>query len=265
MRLNLTSGSLFNGLIAIGGGLTAMYPEAKWIGAGLVLAGILLLIFDVHFERGHIEIPDRKTFGERLKHMWPQYIMAFGAVCFLIGLVIFLQNNVEMPQTTLTNRPVGSPMLIPPIGSIKYIVASVELGHSQSLKEWSGQVKTVVENTTDKLIYFRVTTAGNINGVPFAQDKVSFDGYIQSHDRTTLLSARISGFKINTDAGYRDPIVTAIYEYDMQYRFADAKEFSRTTVRGLRLEYRGPLSEDNLPGTKVQEPITVMFYNEREE
>ena len=131
----------------------------------------------------------------------------------------------------------------PPIGSLHFITAALELDHSKQSDQWAGQVKVEIENATDKLIFFRAITAGNINGMAFADNKVIFEGYIEPRERTTLFSNRIIGFNVDLKAGFSKPSALAIYEYDLAYRFADEKEFSRESARGLRIEYRQPIPE----------------------
>ena len=94
MRLNLTSGSLFQGLTAIGGGFAVMFPDTKWIGGIIILVGVLSLIFDAHFERGHLEMGTPQSLGRRLTRVWPQYLMVAGALALIVGFIAFLQLNV---------------------------------------------------------------------------------------------------------------------------------------------------------------------------
>ena len=56
MRLRTSSGSFSGGLGIVGTGVALMFPDAKWLGALLVIAGTLIFVFDVHFERGKLEI-----------------------------------------------------------------------------------------------------------------------------------------------------------------------------------------------------------------
>ncbi len=99
MRLNFTSGSLFQGFGLIGTGAIVMWPDQKWIGAVMMLAGVLILVFDVHFERGHLETGGGGSFRTRWSAMWPQYFMGVAAILFVIGLVAYLQ-GVAAPQNT---------------------------------------------------------------------------------------------------------------------------------------------------------------------
>jgi hypothetical protein len=153
----------------------------------------------------------------------------------------------------------------PPIGSLHYITATLELSHAKLSDQWAGQVKVEIENATDRLIFFRAITAGNINGIAFADNRVTFDGYIQPGRRTTLLSKRIIGFNVDLNAGFSEPIVLAIYEYDLAYRFADEKEFSRRSARGLRIEYRQPMPDNRPIGSIIRKGTTIYFYQELEE
>jgi hypothetical protein len=165
------------------------------------------------------------------------------------------------PSTVTTHTTADSP----PIGSIRYITATLILDHSHSLDEWAGQVQVGLENTTDKLIFFRAMTAGNINGMAFAAEKVTFEGYIQPRDHTKIFSNRIVGFKIDPHAGFIEPIAVAFFEYDIGYGFIEEKTFHRRTAKGLRIEFRSPLPDDRPVGSVIQGQTTVIFYQEREE
>ena len=89
MRTSLTSGSLFNGLAIIGTGAAVMLPDQRWIGALIIGVGILALIFDVRFERGHVEIGSPRTFGKRFRAMSAQIIMLAGALLFVVGAILY--------------------------------------------------------------------------------------------------------------------------------------------------------------------------------
>lgn len=123
----------------------------------------------------------------------------------------------------------------------------------------------MIENTTDKLVFIHCVTAGNINGMAFAAEKVTFDGYVHPKDRTTLMSNRIVGFKVDQKAGFLAPIALAIFEYDLTYGLMDEKIFHRRTMKGLRIEFRDPLPANRPVGSQFQAQTTVAFYNEREE
>jgi len=94
MHVKTTSGSGAAGLGIIGTGLALALPDAKWIGWTLVAAGIFVFIFDIRIERGHIAVGSSKSARERLKRMWPQYLMVLSGILFLVGLVGFLQLSV---------------------------------------------------------------------------------------------------------------------------------------------------------------------------
>jgi hypothetical protein len=80
MRFKSTSGSLFNGLVAIGAGLTVIFPGVRLIGVVLVIIGFLFLVFDGHFESGHLQFGSPMTLGERLRNVWPRYLIVLLAI-----------------------------------------------------------------------------------------------------------------------------------------------------------------------------------------
>jgi hypothetical protein len=98
MQIKTTSGSGGAGLGVIGTGLAMALPEAKWIGWALVALGVVVIVFDVRIERGHVAIGSSQSLGQRLKRVWPQYLMVFSGCLFFVGLVGFLQLNVTPPK-----------------------------------------------------------------------------------------------------------------------------------------------------------------------
>jgi len=98
MQVKTTSGSGAAGLGIVGTGLALALPEVKWIGWLLVLAGLLVFAFDVRLERGQVAFGSPQSLWQRLKRMWPQYLMTLAALLFFVGLVGFLQLNVTPPK-----------------------------------------------------------------------------------------------------------------------------------------------------------------------
>lgn len=168
-------------------------------------------------------------------------------------------NQQPAPETGLKR------IISPPIGSLRYITAVLDIGHSKSSDKWAGQVQVTFENTTDKLLFYRATTAGGINGVAFGAGPWIFDGYLQPKDRTVIMSTRLVGFDVDPNAGFDQPIALAIFEYDIAYRFIEESAFSRRTTKALRIAFRGPLP-NNLPvGSIHQSQTMVMFDRQSEE
>lgn len=103
MKIKITAGSGAAGLGVIGTGLALALPDAKWIGWTLVGLGLAILVFDVRIERGHVAIGSPQSLRERLKRVWPQYLMIGSAVLFFVGLVGFLQINVTPPEKIIVS------------------------------------------------------------------------------------------------------------------------------------------------------------------
>lgn len=93
MRLSFSSGSIFNGLAVIGAGMAVMVPDQKWIGAVIVAAGALSLVFDIKVDRGHLEVGSPHSFRTRVRAMLPQTLMILGAIAFFAGLALYLQTS----------------------------------------------------------------------------------------------------------------------------------------------------------------------------
>jgi hypothetical protein len=160
--------------------------------------------------------------------------------------------------------PVATAAQSPPLGSLQYVEAVMQIDISNSKHEMAGQIKVEIGNESDKLIYFHANTAGNINGVAFNNDKVEFDGYVAPRQSTYLLSRRLTGLTASNRNAIELPSVKGIFEYDLRYRFADSKEFSRRTAKGLEIDSWIPI-ERKPPGTEIVKPTTVRLYNEIEE
>jgi hypothetical protein len=154
---------------------------------------------------------------------------------------------------------------IPPIASLRYVSSSIVLGHSQSLNEWSGKVNVNFTNSTDKTIYYSAIADGNINGTMFPPQQEPFLGYIEPSQTVILRSARILGLKIDDSAGYSVPAITAIYEYNINYRYADGREFTRRTAKRLKLEQRMPVPNNLPPGSHIQSNVDLSTSNEVED
>lgn len=96
MQVKTTSGSGAGALGIIGTGLALALPNAKWIGWTLVVIGFFVFVFDIHLERGQLtSVGSAATLKQRFKRMWPQYLMVVCGIGFFVGLVAFLQLNVN--------------------------------------------------------------------------------------------------------------------------------------------------------------------------
>ena len=70
-------------------------PLTFW--SGIALTVVLIVIAIIIALRAELESP-RSVGRWGLKRMWPQYLMVFAGCLFFIGLVAFLQKNVEKPN-----------------------------------------------------------------------------------------------------------------------------------------------------------------------
>ena len=111
MAFKLTPGSGATGLGIIGGGLALAFPDQRWLGFCLIGLGLLVVLFDVRFERGHVRADGERV--SRLIHWRPtlggaprwKHRLIFG-LCASIGIVVatvafYRWNNSLPPETRL--------------------------------------------------------------------------------------------------------------------------------------------------------------------
>lgn len=85
MRIRTTSTSVATLAALVGAGLMGMFPSQQWIGGLVVLAGVLIFIWDLHIDHGQFEAGSPKTVGVRLAHAWPQFWKAAVAGAIILG------------------------------------------------------------------------------------------------------------------------------------------------------------------------------------
>jgi hypothetical protein len=95
----------------------------SWLRWGIFSIGVLM----IDWPWIHALILEKKS----LKHMWPQYLMAFSALSFLLGLVAFLQMNVNAPTGHVADSASGDNELD---GTVK-AVCSVGLAPAQAISD----------------------------------------------------------------------------------------------------------------------------------
>jgi hypothetical protein len=95
MRFSLASGSISQGLIAIGTGAAVIAPEQRWIGGLIILIGIMTLVFDVKLERGYLEFGSPQSLWRRLAAMVPQLMMLTGICIFIVGFFLYIQRPAQ--------------------------------------------------------------------------------------------------------------------------------------------------------------------------
>ncbi|MCP3370766.1 hypothetical protein [Bradyrhizobium cajani] len=93
MQVRTASGSVAAGLGIIGSGLAWALPEVKWLGWLMVAAGFFVFLFDIRLERGQLAVGSPQPMRQRLRTMWPEYLMVISGCGFFVGLVAFLQLN----------------------------------------------------------------------------------------------------------------------------------------------------------------------------
>jgi hypothetical protein len=94
MKIEVVSGSVGTGLGIVGTGLAYAMPEAKWIGWPLIVLGMLILVFDIRFERGQI-VAGRS----RLYQVGPWMLIVLGP---LLGFLwLYVQTDRPSPVAKL--------------------------------------------------------------------------------------------------------------------------------------------------------------------
>lgn len=112
MRVNFTSGSLFQGLSVIGAGATALFPDAKWVGVTLIAVGVLTLVFDVKVDHGHFQLGAQQSLSARLRILTPKLLGLASILVLVFGFLWYHQNSrVEQPQS---REQTPSPLLQEP-------------------------------------------------------------------------------------------------------------------------------------------------------
>jgi hypothetical protein len=194
--------------------------------------------------------------------MLPFIGMGLAAATFLACLIWYLFPQQPLPEGGRAAEP--AKIDAPPLGSLRYVKSWIELHHSQQQEKYSGRIKVELKNDTDKMIYFYCETAGRINDVSFDKEKVKFDGFIQPHESQYLFSTRLPDIPITDRDGITTPSINAFFEYDIRYRFADQREFSRKTARGIHTTMWLPIKVEPA-GTKTDQSTDIIYYNQIEE
>ena len=70
MRLSFTSGSLSGGLGLFGTGAVILWPTSQWLGYLLIASGVVVFLFDVRFESGHLAIGKGKKLKDRIASLF---------------------------------------------------------------------------------------------------------------------------------------------------------------------------------------------------
>src|SRR5271166_7140350 len=63
MQVKIASGSAGTAISIIGTGLTMLVPGQRWIGILLIGIGLLVFLFDVRVDHGHLEFGDHRLGG----------------------------------------------------------------------------------------------------------------------------------------------------------------------------------------------------------
>ncbi len=72
MQFNFTNGSLSAALGVAGTGVALMFPGQTWIGAVLVALAVLIFLFDVRVDHGHVRAGSRMSIRQRIARLFRQ-------------------------------------------------------------------------------------------------------------------------------------------------------------------------------------------------
>ena len=126
MRLKTSSSSVATLVGLVGTGLIGMFPDAKWIGGCVIVAGILIFLYDLHIDNGQIETGSPKLAGARFVQVWPQIlkIAVIGALViglgWLLWLSIFRGSILSVVGLDTSPDATGSVVLIEPPRSVLF-------------------------------------------------------------------------------------------------------------------------------------------------
>ena len=241
------------GIAMLGVGIPFAFPEVSkviWqtvtgIGAAVAVSAFAALIWNYK----------PKAHSNR---MIPYFGMVVFGCGFLACLIWFLWPS---RASDVAAHPA---QVSPPIGSLQFKIAILEVGLSRSLNQAAAQIKIEIFNNTDKTIFFHAVTAGQINGIAFDQNKVEFDGYISPRDSNYLLSRRITEIPLGQNQTLIHPAFDGLYEYSLHYRYIDETFFSRLTAKTISIMCYNPLAKEPV-GTITAYETTVNTYAEKEE
>ena len=169
-------------------------------------------------------------------------------------------------EQTSTAIPYGNAATLssPPIGSLRFVSSNMTIQVKISTHEIAGRIEVILFNDSDKLIKAHVITAGNINGIPFAYDKIAFDSIAYPHQEFSIISNRITGIVIKPQEKIQDTTLFGWFEYDIYYGFAEEKTPPRHTGRKIEISYWVPFP-DAPAGTETKIPIQVVSHDIIEE
>jgi hypothetical protein len=95
VHLNLSADRFASGLGLVGAGIFYVAPSqlSPFLGCLFIGAGFFVWLSDVHIVNGHLTAAEPKTIPERIRLMWPQFLMFIGAAVFVLGLVSYVQRE----------------------------------------------------------------------------------------------------------------------------------------------------------------------------
>jgi hypothetical protein len=134
------------GLLGLGGGgalFVLPHPYADYVGWTLIAVSVFgLVLLGLHHFKVRID---------GVKEMWPQYLMVTAGILFFVGLVAFLQKNVNPPEhaTSGSPNPQRSQEISDGLNQIAPIVEALK-GSQKALAE-SEQTKNLLGRVTAHL------------------------------------------------------------------------------------------------------------------
>jgi hypothetical protein len=231
MRINVTSGSLFNGLAIIGTGIAVMLPDQRWIGGLIILVGILAVVFDIKIERGQVEVGTPKSLGKRVREMARHVMTGVAILAVVIGTAWHFWPKSDHLKTPLTLKDLFDTDFVSTSGPLSFNAGIIHSFTNPFDKTKTDVLIQVLSDSASQSRYLAFY-------IPAARDQFTvceelanrFQSILSQLDKTATTSIRQPGDS-DVFSSNRFPFSGAIYIYT-------ETDFSSEQVVELQRIYR---------------------------
>ncbi len=189
MRIETSSGSASAALGIIGTGLAMAFPEEKWIGLFLVGIGLLVFLFDVKIERGHLRAtgPTR----HRMNNLGPWILIVTGPV---FGLIWLYSNWQPRFVISIVAADIYVPPSPPNSTTLMLMVALDNIGSPSIAKNWALSV-TLPGQVPKTALFMRL---GSVSGIELkntdsSTKKIPREDALDEKTENSLVIGRVQG------------------------------------------------------------------------